>query len=519
VPEVSVPEVSVIVAVYNPGPYLNRCVDSVLGQTIGRDRLELIAVDDASTDGSRAVLDRYAARYPGVVRVIHRSTNSGGPAEPSNQGIDAATGRYLFFLGSDDYLGPQALQRLVSAADRLGADVAAGRMVGVNGRWVPTDIFAASADAVDLFSSSLPFALSNTKLFRRSLIEAHGIRYPQDLPVGSDQPFTLSALLHAQRISVLADYDYYFAVRREDASNITYRRRPEILVRCTAAIMAYTASVLEPGPRRDAINYRHFASELAKLLRPEFLALDEAEQRPVLAGIGALVKEHMTVEVQARLDPSRRLRLELAARNDLATLAGVIRQDAGPHRPTVRVEGGTAYLAYDCFRAPGLDLPDGLFALTSDPDQVAAALWRVSAVAWSGDGLTVSATSPAPPADPPVTVGAAAARTVASITAAGSGSTLRVTLPLRELVGSARPLGQRLDITLATAGGLVVPLRMVSNALPGKRLARRGQRVYLVRPVVGTDGQLAVDIRPVTVGKVISKAHQAWRRTVKRGSN
>lgn len=513
-----VPDVSVVVAVYNPGPYLTRCLDSVLAQTIGRERLELVAVNDGSTDGSRAVLDRYAARHPGVVRVIHRSANSGGPAAPSNQGIDAATGRYLFFLGSDDYLGPDALRRLVDAADRLDADVVAGRMVGINGRWVPTEIFAASAEAVDLFDSALPFALSNTKLFRTELVRRHEIRYPQALPVGSDQPFTLSALLHARRVSVLADYDYYFAVRREDASNITYRRRPESLVQCTAEIMAFTATRLEPGQRRDAINHRHFASELAKLLRTEFLQLGADEQQRVAAAIGAVVKEHMTPAIAARLDPSRRLRLELAARNDLATLIEVIRQDAGPHRPTVVRDGDTMYLAYDCFRAADRDLPDALFAISADPVRRPVELFRITGLEWSGGDLIIRASSPDPAPEGAVTVGVPAAWRPATVGASPYGSTLRVALPLADLVRTARRWGQRLDITISWRGA-AGPLRMASNTLPGNRFARVGGRLVRLKPAVATDGHLALDVRPMTVGKAIGKARHIVRRTVNRGTN
>ncbi|MGW2995383.1 glycosyltransferase, partial [Streptomyces sp. NPDC001193] len=62
----SVPDITVIIAVYNAMPYLNECLDSALGQSLGAERLEVIAVDDGSTDGSGAELDRYADRYPQV---------------------------------------------------------------------------------------------------------------------------------------------------------------------------------------------------------------------------------------------------------------------------------------------------------------------------------------------------------------------------------------------------------------------------------------------------------------------
>lgn len=242
-----VADVTVVVPVYNAMPYLTRCLMSLVRQSIGRSRLEVIAVDDGSSDGSGVVLDRFVRRFPDLFTVIHQP-NSGGPAAPSNRGLRLATGRYVFFLGADDYLGRQALARLVAAADAHGADVVAGRMVGCNGRFVPQAIFARTDTDVDLFTSALPFAMSNTKLFRRSLLVEHDIRFPPSLPFGSDQPFTVAACVHAAKISVLADYDYYYAVRRHDAANITYRASHRQRLACTAAIMAATADLLPPAP-------------------------------------------------------------------------------------------------------------------------------------------------------------------------------------------------------------------------------------------------------------------------------
>src|SRR6185437_9821481 len=95
------------------------------------------------------------------------------------------------------------------------------------------DLFNGDHRDVDLFTSSLPFALSNTKLFRRSLVEEHHIRYPEDLPVGSDQPFTLEACVRAGRISVVSDYEYYYAVKRKNSANITFGSSAELRLECT----------------------------------------------------------------------------------------------------------------------------------------------------------------------------------------------------------------------------------------------------------------------------------------------
>ena len=357
------PDVSVIIAVYNTMPYLTRCLKSLVNQTIGVSRLEVVAVDDGSTDGSGAELDRFASKYPGVVRVIHQP-NSGGPAMPSNRGLDAATGRYVFFIGADDYLGPQALERMVTAADTYESDVVAGRMVGVNGRYAHQAIFHSNQVSIDLFDSALPYHLSNTKLFRRDLLDKHQIRYPEDMPVGSDQPFTFEACLRANRISVLSDYRFYYSVRRRNALNITYASDDLARLACTARIMDFIANLVEPGPRRDAIFVRHFEWELSKLVEDRFLDQRPDAQEGVRAGVARLADAYLTDPIRDRLRPESRVRLAVARSGTREQLVAVVRQDATDGIPPTVVDGGRSYAAYPGFRDPAAGLPDSCFDVT-----------------------------------------------------------------------------------------------------------------------------------------------------------
>ncbi|MFF7993742.1 glycosyltransferase family 2 protein [Kitasatospora xanthocidica] len=155
----TVPDVPVVVAVYDTMPYLTACLDSLVGQSLAPGRLEAVAVavDDGSTDGGGELLDEYAARHPGLFRVVHQA-DSGGPAGPTNHGMELARGRYALFLGADDWLGPEALERLVADADAWGSDVVVPKQVGVNGRLVPQGIFHANAESVGFADSALAWA-------------------------------------------------------------------------------------------------------------------------------------------------------------------------------------------------------------------------------------------------------------------------------------------------------------------------------------------------------------------------
>ena len=110
--------VSVVIPIYNVEKYLRECVDSVLGQTYGN--IEVILVDDGSPDGCGAICDEYA-RLDSRVSVIHKE--NGGLSDARNAGMDKARGKYIYFLDSDDYILPDAIERLVKRAEETQSDI------------------------------------------------------------------------------------------------------------------------------------------------------------------------------------------------------------------------------------------------------------------------------------------------------------------------------------------------------------------------------------------------------------
>ena len=113
-------KLSVIIPVYNVEKYLAACVDSLLNQTM-RD-LEILLVDDGSTDSSGAIADRYAAAQPDRVRVLH--VDNGGQGRARNFALPLARGEYLGFVDSDDWVLPEMYEKLCRRADESGADIA-----------------------------------------------------------------------------------------------------------------------------------------------------------------------------------------------------------------------------------------------------------------------------------------------------------------------------------------------------------------------------------------------------------
>lgn len=112
-------KVSVVIPVYNAEVYLPRCVESVVNQTF--QNLEIILVNDGSTDGCGAICDGYAVKDRRI-RVIHKT--NGGPGTARNAGVDAASGELIFFVDSDDYIAPDCVEALYESLEQHNADCA-----------------------------------------------------------------------------------------------------------------------------------------------------------------------------------------------------------------------------------------------------------------------------------------------------------------------------------------------------------------------------------------------------------
>ena len=112
------PVVSVIVPVYNTAPYLHKCLDSVLGQTM--PELEVICVNDGSTDDGPAILAEYAAS-DGRIRLI--SQENRGLSAARNRGMEIARGKFVYFLDSDDFIEPTTLEKAVKIAEDLQLEI------------------------------------------------------------------------------------------------------------------------------------------------------------------------------------------------------------------------------------------------------------------------------------------------------------------------------------------------------------------------------------------------------------
>ena len=215
--ESDTPVVSVILPVYNVEKYLRQCLDSIFRQTV--TNIEIICVDDGSTDGSLKILEEYAAKDDRFI--ILRQENSGAGAA-RNKGLDIAKGKYLSFLDSDDFFEPDLLKNAVSQCEKHKADICVYKVDtyhDVKEEFQPADYAFREAylpDKVAFSYKSMPnhifSAFQNwawNKLFRSSFIKENNIRF-QEIWRTNDLFFTCTALVKAKCIctykGILAHY-------------------------------------------------------------------------------------------------------------------------------------------------------------------------------------------------------------------------------------------------------------------------------------------------------------------------
>lgn len=235
----SQPLVSIVVPVYNSERYLPTLLDSLQNQTYRS--LEIICVNDGSKDGS---LDILQARAADDSRIVVVDKENSGAASTRNVGIDHATGAYLCFVDSDDYVVPTAFEQLVSIAlehdtdavifDMDNFDDETGETSPTNAvfkEYVPARTVFCSTDIDNFYKRVVGFTVN--KLYRTSYLKEIDLKFPM-VGAHEDMPFTYIALSAADRLYYLDETLYYYRRAREgslsDGTNDDYRFMLDALV-------------------------------------------------------------------------------------------------------------------------------------------------------------------------------------------------------------------------------------------------------------------------------------------------
>ena len=211
--------ISIIIPIYKVERYLTACLDSVVNQTYRN--LEIILIDDASPDGCGEICNKYAAGDKRI-KVVHKEKN-GGQAEARNTGIELATGEYIFFADSDDWLAEDALEKLYDGLKRHNADCCVGSCVTMlenetgemRARYDKSRRGIECKTAMEAMKQVLlTGSAAWNRLYRREMLE--DLRFPQGR-INEDEPFMLYLYERMERI-IFLDCETYFYRKRKDST-------------------------------------------------------------------------------------------------------------------------------------------------------------------------------------------------------------------------------------------------------------------------------------------------------------
>jgi len=313
-------KVSVVVPVYNPGEYIDPCIESLLSQSLPRAELELLFVNDGSTDDSLARLETYAAAHS-QVRILS-IPNSGWPGKPRNVGTDAAVGEYVMFVDQDDRLEPESLQRMYEMGHAHDADVILGKVIS-DFRGVHHALYRESRPHCTVYTAHLMNSLTPHKMLRTAFLRARNIRYAEGPRRLEDQLFMTKAYFAATGASIVADYVCYRYLRRPDGKNAGSKRIiPAEYYGNLGEVLDVVDAYTDPGEVRDGFYRRFLRTEmLGRLDAPNLLSSPPDYLKSLLDEVRGLLEHRFPRTVDTGLGAALRCRAVLAREGTATAIA------------------------------------------------------------------------------------------------------------------------------------------------------------------------------------------------------
>lgn len=222
------PKVSVIIPIYNAESSIARCLDSILAQTL--KEMEIVCVDDGSTDGTPAILKSHAEKDPRII--IIRQENSGAMSA-RKKGLFSSRGEYIGFVDCDDWIEPEMFQKLTFAAMEANADLVTSAYISEGGYsavqadsvksgvYIGKEVRSLRESAIlDVYREDLGVSGSLcTKLFRRELIMKAMEKMPSALVFSEDKMCVITCLLEANSAVVIKDAYYHYIMNPKSVTH------------------------------------------------------------------------------------------------------------------------------------------------------------------------------------------------------------------------------------------------------------------------------------------------------------
>lgn len=224
------PLLSVIIPIYNTEAYLDKCLSSLLLQTY--TNIEIILVDDGSTDASSSICDAYAIKYS-FIKVLH--LENGGPATAKNKGYTYAKGKYIAYIDSDDELKPEMYKLMLESAERNQADIVCCSYIQVDETGGKSHeectgleyILNCGEGLKHLLEKNMIYSQCWTKIYRRDILQTNQIRFIDGLKTEEDFIYNLQVFMKSNIITIVDIPLYIYTYRNSSLSRKYYKTHLE----------------------------------------------------------------------------------------------------------------------------------------------------------------------------------------------------------------------------------------------------------------------------------------------------
>lgn len=379
------PKVSVIVPVYNVENYLEECLNSLVNQTL--KEIEVIMVNDGSTDSSGQIMDRYAAKYENF-KAIHKENK--GLSHARNVGVPLAQGEYIAFLDSDDYVTKNAYRLMYETAKKTGSDLVIGNVKRFNSQTT----FASGLHRNVFKETILQTHITNNqellydttawnKLFKRTFWDKYQFKFPKGI-LYEDLPVTIPAHFLSSSTDVLEDVVYYWRARDTGDKSITQQRNElkNFQDRMTVLKMVddffakqhITGELVERKMYKDlSLDILLYLNELDRV-DEEFIGIFFKEVQDYLKK----VPDHILKQLNA-ID---RLKYYFVKEGDKEKLLRVLHFEKNEMKKTKIIKQGSNYFGDYPYRN---ELPESLFLMNDE----LKAVRKVESMKWKGNKLFI----------------------------------------------------------------------------------------------------------------------------------
>ena len=270
-------KITIIIPIYNGERFINKGLDSIALQTIGLENLEVLMIDDKSTDRSREIIADYEKRYPGTFIGIYLEKNTGHSSIPRNIGLDRATGSYIMFMDQDDWFLEDACEQLLKGIRMNGAEMAIAwyeTKYASKNRTVEGHRFLERfEDDLKIVEMIGPDIWSN--IYRKDLIDRKRIRFP-GYALAEDLYFVTACCFEARGIQIIPEIVYHYNIRDEEDLSVFHNKNETLFERLNKGFKDIATMLAGIGKQQyfSMIINKHYSLFVDGIIHSEIIPLE-----------------------------------------------------------------------------------------------------------------------------------------------------------------------------------------------------------------------------------------------------